>query len=57
MDKGLANGVLFLDLKKAFDTVDHLYPLKKTTPIWYKGNISKTIGILFKQQETSLRNQ
>ena len=23
MDKGLANGVLFLDLKKAFDTVDH----------------------------------
>ena len=23
MDKGLLNGVLFLDLKKAFDTVDH----------------------------------
>ena len=57
MDKGLANGVLFLDFKKAFDTVDHSILLKKTTPIWYKGNISKTIGILFKQQETSLRNQ
>ncbi len=23
MDKGLLNGVLFFDLKKAFDTVDH----------------------------------
>ena len=23
MDKGLINGVVFLDLKKAFDTVDH----------------------------------
>ena len=23
MDSGLVNGVLFLDLKKAFDTVDH----------------------------------
>ena len=23
MDRGLINGVLFLDLKKAFDTVDH----------------------------------
>ena len=23
MDKGLPSGVLFLDLKKAFDTVDH----------------------------------
>ncbi len=23
MDKGILNGVLFLDLKKAFDTVDH----------------------------------
>ena len=51
MDKRLANGVLFVNLKKAFDTN------KKTTPIWYKGNISKTIGILFKQQETSLHNQ
>jgi hypothetical protein len=23
MDKGLINGVVFIDLKKAFDTVDH----------------------------------
>ena len=24
MDKGLINGVVFIDLKKAFDTVDHI---------------------------------
>ena len=28
MDKGLFTGVLFLDLKKAFGTVDHVIPYK-----------------------------
>ena len=29
LDKGLLNGVIFIDLKKAFDTIDHEIILQK----------------------------
>ena len=48
MDTGLINGVLFLDLKKAFDTVDHqimirkmyLYGVKDNALAWFTSYLS-----------------
>ncbi len=38
MDKGVATGVIFLDLKKAFETVNHELLIKKLAKYGINGN-------------------
>ena len=58
MDQGLINGVLFLDLKKAFDTVDHNILLSKLMTYGIKGKAHKWFqSYLEKRQQTCKINK
>ena len=55
IDKGLINGVLFLDLRKAFDTVDHnvlinklkMYGIKNSALNWFISYLDKRYQCTF----------
>jgi hypothetical protein len=47
MDIGKLNGIVFLDLKKAFDTVDHNnYTLRQNNNLWNKGSGTSLAGVV-----------
>ncbi len=65
MDAGLINGVLFLDLKKAFDTVDHKillaklysYGIRGTCHEWFKSYLQNRKQICSINGKTSVARE
>jgi hypothetical protein len=48
MDKGLINGVVFIDLKKAFDTVDHaLLSWQNLNDVEYEKHLSNGLNLTY----------
>ena len=65
IDKGMVSGVIFLDLKKAFDTVDHAILLKKLsdyvvqghTASWFKSYLKDRQQFCLVNGLSSVRNR
>ena len=43
MDEGLLTSNIFIDRRKAFDTLDHTTLLRKTKLLWFPRQISKLV--------------
>ena len=43
-------GSIFFDLEKAFDSIDHSLLIKKTSVMWYTGQIQTSNRILFNKK-------
>ena len=65
IDKGMVSGVIFLDLKKAFDTVDHAILLKKLsdyrvqgqTASWFKSYLKDRRQFCVVNRLSSVKNR
>ena len=55
MDQGQINGVIFLDVKKEFDTVDHhADSIVKTASLWDTRPHAQTVPIVFGSKKENL---
>ena len=52
IDRGYVNAVVFLDLKKTFDTVNHYILLSKLNSYGTKGNAYELIALFILRQST-----